>query len=121
MDDWINFMQKTGYSLDMLRAGPQILAIPSVVYPLPSGGYIRLMRAYEMTEAFIKFTLMHYSLSDVGKEKIKEWLAKLELIQKAAEKKKDKKTARLCQDKLVECQKRWQEVLSVVNQKPKKR
>jgi len=111
MDDWIDFMQETGYSLDILRAKGGILQIPSVDYPLPSGSSIRLMKVYEMTETFVEQTLMHYSLSDVGEEKIKEWLAKLNLIQKAAKKKNDEKTAKLCGDKLVLCQERWRAVL----------
>lgn len=111
MEDWVNFMQRTGFSLDILRAKPEILERPSVNYPLPSGGFIRLMKAYEMTEAFVEQTLMHYSLSDVGKEKIKEWVDKLKLIQEAAEKKNDEKTAKFCKDKLIECQKKWQDIL----------
>ena len=111
MNDWINFMQRTGYSLDMLRAKPEIFKVPSVNHTLPNGNFIQMMRAYEMTEAFVQQTVMHYSLEEVGKEKIVEWVDKLEIIRKAAEKKKDSKLAKLCEDRLVESRKRWEGTL----------
>lgn len=111
MDDWLTFMQKTGYSLDMLRAKPEILKIPSVSYAVLNGNSIQIMRAYEMTEAFVQQTLMHYSLEEVGKEKILEWMDKLEMIRKVAEKKKDSRLARLCKDRLAESRGKWESLL----------
>jgi hypothetical protein len=108
---WASYMEKTGYGLDMLRAKGNILQTPTLDYVLPSGKSIRLMKAYEMTEAFVEQTLMYYSLKDVGEEKIREWITKLKLIQKAAEKKNDSKTVKFCKDKLIECQEKWRDVL----------
>jgi hypothetical protein len=111
MDDWIGFMQKTGYSLDMLRAKPEILKIPSVNHVLPNGDSIQVMRVYEMTEAFVQQTIMHYSLVDVGKEKILEWMNKLEMIGEVAGKRQDSKLAKLCKDKLAESRCKWKNIL----------
>jgi hypothetical protein len=111
MDNWITFMQETGYSLDMLRAIPEILRIPTVDLTLPNGKKIRLMRAFEMTEAFIQQTLMYYSLEDVDKEKIIEWMNKLEIIKSVAEKKNDEKLAEFCDTKLAEVRIKWQEAI----------
>lgn len=111
MDEWSNFMQETGYSLDMLRAKPEILQIPTIDYKLPNGTQIRLMRVFEMTEAFVEQTLMHYSIEDVGEDKIKEWLNKLEIIKEAAEKKKDTKLSKFCELKLVKSRNKWKDFL----------
>lgn len=42
-----------------------------------------------MTRQFWQKTLMHYSSAEVGPEKVKEWIAKLELIRKVALKKRE--------------------------------
>jgi hypothetical protein len=111
MADWTAFMQTTGYGLDMLRAKPEIFEAPSIIHVLPSRNTVQTMRAYEMTEAFVQQTIMHYSLEDVGKEKIIEWVNKLEIIRGAAEKKNDGRLAKLCEDKLVESRKKWGGIL----------
>ncbi|MDP3994789.1 MAG: hypothetical protein Q8P91_03080 [bacterium] len=107
MNDWTMFMQETGYGLDMLRADPEIFNIHTIDFRLPNGKFIELMRAFEMTNAFVRQTLMHYSLEDVGKEKISEWLSKLDLIRKAAIKKGDTKLAGFCVEKIKECGEKW--------------
>ena len=111
MDKWTDFMQETGYSLDMLKAKPKILQIPTVEHRLPNGKSIRLMRVFEMTKAFVQQTLMHYSLEEVGEDKIREWIDKLGIIKEAAEKKKDNKLSELCTRKLIESKKKWRDVL----------
>lgn len=112
MEKWISFMQETGYSLDMLKASQEILRAPSVKYKLPNDRYIRLMRAFEMTEAFVQQTIMHYSLEDVGKEKIKEWFDKLKLIKKAANQKDDVVLTQLCEHKIKESEQRWARLIN---------
>jgi len=115
MNGWVDFMQETGYSLDMLRATPAIFQIPTVNFTLPNGSEIKLMRAFEMTEAFVQQTLMHYSLEDVGKEKIIEWINKLKIIKSAAEKKNDKKLAEFCSIKLTETKIKWQGIVPEIH------
>jgi len=111
MDDWADFMQETKHGLDMLRAEPEILQIPTVNYKLPSGKTIRLMRAFEMTKAFVKQTIMHYSLEDVGEDKIREWIDKLELIKEAARKKENTRLVEYCQVQLIKAKDKWKEIL----------
>lgn len=111
MEEWIDFMRKTGYGLDILRANPEFLELPVVQYTLLDGGNIHLMRAYEMTILFVEQTIMHYSLDDVGVDKIKEWLNKLVLIKDAAVKKGDQKLITLCVNKIEESQKKWKKLL----------
>ena len=113
-DDYSDFMEKTGFGLDMLATTPKdtIFQQPVVNYPLPNGKTVRLMEAVAMTKQFWQKTLMHYSLRDVGIDKVKEWLAKLELIQEVAQNKGRKKMARDCQRMLTQARKRWDEDLS---------
>lgn len=107
MKDWIKFMDKTGYALDILKASRETFDIPTVEYEFAKNRKIKLMRAYEMTNAFVEQTLLHYSLEDVGEEKISEWLEKLGLIEKAAVKKKYYRIAKLCRVKHKEALTRW--------------
>lgn len=111
MKQWASFMEDTGYGLDLLRARPDVLTVPTVDYPLPNGKCIRLMRAYEMTEQFAIRTLMHYSLSDVGTDKVREWHNKLQLIQGAALENSDDRLIELCTRLLVQSSERWAGVL----------
>lgn len=112
MDQWTDFMQKTGYSLDLLRADEDVFKVPMIKYELPNGKSIQLMRVFEMTQAFIERTLMHYSLKEVDEEKIKEWIQKLELIKNAAERKKDKRLMKLCDEKLKKVKLKWKNILN---------
>lgn len=95
MDQWENFMEETGYGLDLLRASPEILVVPVVKHVLPSGNKIRLMRAFEMTNLFVQQTIMRYSLEDVGEEKVREWMSKL---------------VGLCKIKLEESRIKWKQI-----------
>jgi len=101
----------TGYGLDMLRAKPEFLTNPTVKLSLPNGNIINLMRAYEMTKLFVEQTIMHYSLEDVGQDKIREWINKLVLIKNASLKKGDDILAGFCEDKLAESRKKWSRIL----------
>lgn len=111
MNQYSKFMQKTGFGLDILVAVPEVLEEKSVNYQLPDRRKVRLMEARAMTRQFFKQTLMHYSLEDVGPEKIKEWIDKLALIGKVAFSKNDKQLARECQEMLAEARKKWVSVL----------
>lgn len=111
MDEWTDFMITTGYGLDMLRAKPEFFKIPTVSFKTGDGGTISLMRAFEMTNLFIEQTIMHYSLEDVGKDKMKEWISKLSLIEKAALNRGDPKLAKFCQEKLQLSKSKWKDIL----------
>jgi hypothetical protein len=106
-----NFMKKTGFGLDLLSAEEGILQIPSINYHLSNKKFIKVMKAFEMTEAFVKQTIMHYSLEDVGKEKIVEWISKLGVIGNAAERKGDKKLVSFCNRKITESNERWEGII----------
>lgn len=110
MDQWENFMEETGYGLDLLRASPEILVVPVVEHVLPSGNMVRLMRAFEMTNLFVQQTIMRYSLEDVGEEKVREWMGKLSLIRDAAIKRADEKLVELCKIKLEESRIKWKQI-----------
>lgn len=111
--DYCAFMKVAGFGLDMLAttSNDTVLQQPMVGYKLPNGKRIQLMEAAAMTRQFWQKTLMHYSLEDVGIDKVKEWLAKLELIQKVALKKGKGQLAAECQEMLAEARKRWADVL----------
>lgn len=112
-DDYCQFMEETGFGLDMLATTPDdaILQQPMVEYKLPNGKKVQLMEAAAMTRQFWEKTLMHYSLKDVGVDKVKEWLAKLDLIKRLAFEKGKAELAEECQKMLAEAQKRWSRVL----------
>lgn len=111
MDEWADFMKETGYNLDMLRAKPEILQIPTTEHSLSNEKKFRLMLVFEMTKAFVQQTIMHYSLNDVGEDKIREWVDKLGIIKEAAEKNKDKRLSEFCELKLAESKKKWKDIL----------
>lgn len=110
LSQYSKFMKETGYGLDLLRGNPRIFEVPTVEYPLPSGNIIHLMRAYEMTNAFVRSTIMHYSLKDVDADKIKEWVNKITLIEEAATRKGDQELALLCRNRYQESMNKWQHI-----------
>lgn len=113
--DYCHFMEESGFGLDILATTPEdtILQQPMVNYELPNGKRIQLMEATAMTRQFWEKTLMHYSLEDVGAEKVEEWFAKLELIRRVAFNKGEKRLAKECQEMLVKAQERWTGALGV--------
>lgn len=111
MNQYSEFMQRTGFGLDMLVAVPGVLEEKSVNYQLPYRRKVRLMEARAMTRQFFKQTLMRYSIKDVGPEKIKEWVDKLGLIRKAAFHREDTQLADDCQKMLAKARKKWISVL----------
>jgi len=111
MKDWTNFMTSTGYGLDMLRAKPEFLIIPTVNYKLQGDLAINLMRAFEMTKLFVEQTIMYYSLDDVGPDKMREWINKLGLIKEAALKMDDKALAEFCDEKISASKEKWSGIL----------
>jgi len=111
MEDWANFMKSSGYGLDMLRAKPEFLALPTVGYKLQGGLVVNFMRAFEMTNLFVEQTILHYSLEDVGPDKMKEWINKLSLIKKAALKRGDNKLAEVCDEKITAGKQKWSGIL----------
>lgn len=112
-EDYCGFMKITGFGLDMLAttSDDSILQQPMINYELPSNKTIQLMEVSAMTRQFWQKTLMHYSLEDVGNDKVKEWLAKLELIGGVALKKGETQLATDCQEMLGEARERWKKVL----------
>jgi len=113
--NYCDFMETTGFGLDMLTTTPEdtILSQSMVNYELPNGKKIQLMEAKAMTKQFWEKTLMHYSLEEVGPEKVKEWLDKLELIRKVALKKRDTQMAEDCQMMLDKARERWSGVVEI--------
>jgi len=112
-ENFCEFMETTGFGLDMLATTPEdtILNQPMVNYELPNGKKIQLMEVGAMTEQFWQKTLMHYSLEEVGPEKVKEWFEKLKLIRQVALRKRDTQMAEDCQKMLNKAQKRWAKVV----------
>ena len=112
-EDYCMFMETTGFGLDMLATASDdsIFQQPMINYELPNNKTIRLMEASAMTRQFWQKTLMHYSLEDVGSDKVKEWLAKLELIGGVALKKGETQLTTDCQEMLGEARERWKKVL----------
>ncbi len=108
-NEYCRFMKTTGFGLDMLATSPgdTILQQPVVNYVLPNKKSVRLMEAVAMTKQFWQKTLMHYSLEDVGIDKVEEWLAKLRLIQEVAQRKGKSAMAEDCQEMLKQARKRW--------------
>lgn len=113
-DDYCQFMEETGFGLDMLATTPDdtILQQPMIDYELPNGKKVQLMEATAMTRQFWEKTLMHYSLKDVGVEKVEEWLAKLDLIKRVAIEKGEVEMAKECQEMLAQAQEKWRGILA---------
>lgn len=112
MNQWASFMEATGCGLDLLRAKAEFLETPTVEYRLDRGRKIYLMKAYEMTRLFVEQTILHYSLEDVGKDKMKEWIDKLGLIKNAAKAKGDDKLLRLCDDMISRSHQKWRGLIT---------
>lgn len=106
-DQWISFMEQTGYGLDLLRAKPEFLSLPRKTFQLSDGKLVQLMRAKEMTTLFVEQTIMHYGLQEVDEQKIKQWINKLLVIRDAALKRGDAPLAKFCQDKFEESKIKW--------------
>jgi len=53
---------------------------------------------------------MHYSLEDVGEDKVKEWMDKLKLIGKVAFEKDNSKLYEDCQLMLKRAKEKWQNI-----------
>lgn len=109
LEGYCNFMTRTGYGLDILATSlnDSILCQPMVDYLLSDGGAVQLMEVKVMTEQFWQKTLMHYQKSDVGPEKVREWIAKLGLIERAALRKEDEQLAERCRDMLARAREKW--------------
>lgn len=107
MRDYEKFMQSTGYSLDLLVANNEILKAKQIVYRLSDRTSFPIMEARSMTTQFVKRTLLHYSLEDVDKEKILEWLNKLEKIGDIVEGKGDRTFDKTVKSLLQKCRARW--------------
>jgi uncharacterized protein YajQ (UPF0234 family) len=69
------------------------------------------MEVHEMTEQFIKHTLLHYSLEDVGEHKVVEWYEKLSKLKGLASEEEDKKLVKLIENKDPEVRAKWQGIL----------
>lgn len=106
MLDYENFMESTGFSLDLLTADPEILKEKKVFY-YQARKTIPLMEVVAMTEQFVRRTLLHYTLDEVGKEKIIEWIKKLERIETLAKSKKEVGLVRLTGKMLPMVRSRW--------------
>ena len=110
-EKYTEFMKDSGFGLDMLKKAPGIFEQPVVLYKLKNGNEVQLMEVGAMTRQFWEKTLMHYSLEDVGEEKVREWLDKLKLIRTAAIKRENRILADDCSRMIVEAQKRWSHIL----------
>lgn len=111
-DQWSNFMNRTGYGLDLLRAQKsEFLDLPRVGYRLDNDRMVQVMRAAEMTRLFVEQTIMRYSLQEVSTEKMREWIAKLSIIGEAAKKKGDVPLEQLCKLALKQSKRRWSQLI----------
>lgn len=105
------FMKDTGFALDLLVADALIFDSDKINYKLPNNETFPLMELVDMTEQFGYRTILHYSLEDVGEDKIKEWYRKLKKIQSLAREKGNKKLKDVVDDLVLKALVKWQEVL----------
>lgn len=111
LSQYSDFMEINGYGLDLLSGKPEIFKTPTVNYTLSGDRTLKLMRVQEMTDQFAQQTIMHYSLEDVGAEKIHQWYNKLLLIREVAEQKHDQNLMSICNRWIKQSQARWKDVL----------
>ena len=104
------FMKDIGFALDLLVADALILDSDRIHYKLPNSETFPLMELVDMTEQFVHHTLLHYSLEDVGEDKIKEWYKKLRKIQSLAREKQNKKLIDVTDGLAPEALAKWQEI-----------
>jgi len=98
-EEFVEFQKRTGIYPHLIPTSrKELKLLQSVLYELPSGRNIKIIKPMDAIKIFYEKTLGKYDERDVGKDKMEYWKDRIDKIRRAAEEQGDEEVVKFCED-----------------------